>query len=217
LKDKTLKILLASAFLYLIGYLPLFLEERFLIIPQIILILITFSFLNNVTNNYLRKGSYRWILLIIFFISITYKPIYSFYNNVNADKEYFVLADDLKDLHVNGNFAGLSTKPLSRDWGATLFLAYELNSKFYGEINSKFCSDSIYYNLKKNNIKYLFVWDKNKIISHPAINEIYVKNIKTYDNDNFVLNNKFVNKFYSLFNLNVTQKENKYLKLYKLN
>jgi uncharacterized membrane protein YeaQ/YmgE (transglycosylase-associated protein family) len=216
LNNKTIMILIASIVVYSVGYLPLFIEERFLILPQILLVIITFFLLNNINNSYFIVGKYKWLLLAVFFASVSYKPVYSLFNNFNTDKEYFILVEKLKYLHINGNFAGLSSKPLTKDWGSTLFLAYEMNSKFYGEINSKLSSDSLYYYLKKDNINYLFVWDQNKIITHPDMHGVLKTEIKFYDSNKNVMINKLVKIFYSIFNLEVTPKENTFLTLYKL-
>jgi hypothetical protein len=208
--------LLSSILLYSAGYLSLFLEERFLIFPQILLVIITILLLNNIIERNLKLGKYKWLLYFIIFTSITVKPLYSLLNNINSDKEYFILSEKLKKLHINGNFAGISRVPLSKDWGATLFLAYELNSKYYGEIDSKLNTDSIYYNLKRNSINYLFVWDHNKLITHPAMHEILETDLKNINIDQSEAFTMVVRKFYSIFNLEVTPKEKTCLKLYKL-
>jgi len=213
---ETVKLLAFSMALYIAGYLIFFIEERFFILPQILLVIITFCLLKRLFNNYPRLKKYKLLFYLLFFISVSIKPGFSLVKNINSDMDNYYLAEKLKTLKIQGNFAGMSKTPLAKDWGNTLFIAYQLNSKFYGEISPTLNQDSLYSELKKYHINYLFVWSSQITILQPNMHKV-TENYITFEKDKKILTvNNFTKRIYSIFNLKGTSSDDKYLKIYKL-
>jgi len=182
LSNWSVKVLLFACVINTIGLLLLFIEQRYLIAIEFILLVITAIY----TQNYLGKINFshrfKQIINIIVSISLSFAPIYSLIKHSRYGEDLKNVAIYSKEnLGINGNIASLSHNPLDEDWGSTIAISYLLNSRYYGEVNRKYDDDKIYLELKSFNISYLFVWDMYPVFSKRFFSEIYRNDVTLYN------------------------------------
>ncbi|OPX58554.1 MAG: hypothetical protein A4E25_01612 [Methanobacterium sp. PtaB.Bin024] len=157
---------LATIFLYSVGYCLILVEDRYLWVVYIILmlmggylinVLFKTDLLNNWDKNFLSR--FKLIILIVFVLSFMLLPVSSLLNDTSssnspydAGRTLFSLTDSLDNYNVSGRIAS------DDKWHASLYLSYYLNSKYYGKINQSNSMD-LQNELEKNNIDYYFVWN----------------------------------------------------------
>lgn len=155
---------LFTILLYPLGYLPIFIVERYLWFLYILLLLMgghvsQFIF----TNEFFRRELIKNAFLVFFALSFILIPIKNIVKGSFNGRHQFLyeLSMILKNqYHIKGKIA-------SNDWGQTLTLSYFLNSQFYGMPSKDWCSDDLEKNLKINEIKYYFFWEDNKLALKP--------------------------------------------------
>jgi len=153
LKSETLRYLIISGLVYPSGYLILFIETRYIWLTYLIVFILTFSLFSLFTKRYLFKGFMLNAAVLLLMLSLLAFPAYALFKKADAGKNVYALAQELKKFNVSGNFA-CSTNGLD-----THYLAYFLDSKYYGEIN-KDLNDPVFFNyLKEKEIDYFFLWD----------------------------------------------------------
>lgn len=157
---------LATIFLYSVGYCLILVEDRYLGVVYIILmlmggylinVLFKTDLLNSWDKNFLSR--FKMIILIVFILSFMLLPVSSLLQDtIGSNSPYstgrtlFSLTDSLDNYNVSGRIAS------DDKWHGSLYLSYYLDSKYYGKIDQNNSMD-LQKELEENNIDYYFVWN----------------------------------------------------------
>ncbi|QQS34656.1 MAG: hypothetical protein IPM56_10305 [Ignavibacteriales bacterium] len=211
-----LVISLVSIITYSLGYIMLFIYERFIILIYLLVVVISFWLMINLIDSLKKSRLIKIILLSVFIISLVVRPIYSTIKYFDEGSDLNILAQYLELKKISGRYAGISNKPLDFDWSNTIFLAYRTKSQFYGEINADQEIDRIYEELKKYDINYLFDWRTDAKIIHHNFEEVFELKFANKEENPF---NKIVTAidFLKLINRSGNQRiTGSYVKVYKM-
>jgi hypothetical protein len=147
------------------GYMPFHLELRYLWIVNVLLLLMGGYILTILFQYDFFKNSSRKNALIVFFVlSFTLTPLKSFVQegHDNISREMYALSLLLKDKHhIQGNIASnreWKCTAVHDSWHKTFRLAYDLNSKYYGQAKKDISDTELEKELRKYNIDYYFFW-----------------------------------------------------------
>ncbi len=155
--------LLFTSILYTGGYIIFHVEERYLWIVNIMLILMGgYIIALSIRENFIKTKVSKLTLILLFAISFTIIPFKSTIQaggTGNMDLAMYELALDLKKYNIKGNIASNRLGAINHDaWHRTFRLAYWLGCKYYGQNAEGITDDELESDLKKYNIDYYFVW-----------------------------------------------------------
>jgi hypothetical protein len=147
------------------GYMPFHLELRYLWIDNILLLLMGAYVLTILFQTAFFKSDLRKNIIIIFFaLSFILTPLKSFVQtgHDNLNQEMYNLSLILKGKYnIQGNIASnreWECVPIHDSWHKTFRLAYQLNSKYYGQAQMDISDSELENEFKKYNIDYYFFW-----------------------------------------------------------
>ncbi len=144
---------LVTMFLYTSGYLLLHIEERFLWVDAILLLLLCGYVCSN-HFDFVRNAQLRQFLFFIIFFSFTLSPIKQLIQHVNVDRNIYMTSKQLQTAyHIKGNIAS------NTNWDETLFYAYFLDGNYYGAAKEKITDEELQGELGIYHINYYFVWN----------------------------------------------------------
>jgi hypothetical protein len=200
--------------LYSSGLLLLFIEQRFLIFPHLLLLLASFYLAFSLSDKFSRSA--KFILYALIFLSVLARPAYTMLNNIDNNKDLFYISKQL-DGKINGNIASYSPGMLDKNWGHSLFLSYSVGGKYYGEVPPGSLSDTG-NELEEHRINYFLVWiDRDKFIGASFIREEY--NFQVSEGESLIdieFFNALISGIYKTFNLSRPEKEVKNLTVYRV-
>jgi hypothetical protein len=143
--------------LWLGGYALITVEERYLWPAEILLFLSGLKLFSEYFSNE-KKWYFKWVPIIIFLLSFIKSPFQLLNKPITVRPDAFQISQTLASQGISGNIAA------NDRWDLSLFIAYYLNSRYYGT-QGQISNDQVYNELKKNNINYYLYWvDK----SHPV-------------------------------------------------
>lgn len=163
------------------GYLLVVVEERYLWIVYILLLL-----MSGYVLNYLSKFKFFYnkknILLIIVIVSFIILPVTYLNDNLNAQKEAYLISLQLKEYNVTGTWVS------DDNYSELLFISYYSNSSYKGLVKPGISDIQLNSLLKRYNVDYYFVYGNNnssflsnyKEITNGKINGLKIYNIKDY-------------------------------------
>lgn len=154
--------LLFAFFVYPAGFLLFYFQERYIWISFVLLYLMTGILFTSVSY----RGRWAKVLLIsCFLIAILSYAIVpgrylaKDYNRLSSGfsgRKLYQVAEALKKARIRGNIA-------SNDyWSETLCLAYYTGSRYFGKIRENMIASELQEELKKNRIRYFFLWGKGQ-------------------------------------------------------
>ncbi|WP_414468687.1 hypothetical protein [Methanobacterium sp. ACI-7] len=148
------------------GYTIVLLEERYLWLVYILLFLMGGYLTNLFFKNKLFTNTRKILVLLILIVSFVFMPISSLSANINADKDVYILANEIEMQHdIYGNIAANTND------NKMIYLAYYLNANYSGQTKP----ETTQTDLIKYNIDFYFVWNnKNNIYSQ--YKEIAIEN-----------------------------------------
>jgi hypothetical protein len=148
---------LVTMAIYSAGYILLLLEERYLWIIYVLLILLGGYLLNIL---YQKESSYnprKKIALMLFILSFVAMPLKNLVQDINTNKDIYSLSKMLENQYgIQGNIAS------NKERHKSLYLSYYLKGKYYGEAGKNIAEEDLPAELSKNNIDYYLVWDEPK-------------------------------------------------------
>jgi hypothetical protein len=155
-RNSKLAYFLLTAVLYTMGYLVLFIETRYIWLSYIIVIIVSLSlyqsYVERISLGQITKGSISALLVF----SLLIFPVYAVIKRTGEGKNVYELSLELRRKNISGNFA------CNTHGFETHYLAYFLNSKYFGEVNQNPNNIEFYNHLKENNIDYFFLWNTNE-------------------------------------------------------
>ncbi len=179
---RTVLFSLVTILIYSGGYLPVLVEERYLWLVYILLILlggllISLLFKKILISKFSYKNLLKWLVLIIFTVSFIYMPITSLYTNLNTGKDIYTLSNILKtEYGVEGNIA------TDNHLIDTQYLSFYLNTTSYGQSKKDISSADLQSQLDKYEINYYLVWGNSTqyLIGYTEITGGKIKNLRIY-------------------------------------
>lgn len=163
------------------GYSTILVEERYLWIINILLLLMGGYLLNKLfkSNFFSNKKNIllltKIIILPIFMISFVMMPISFLHENVNAGIDVYNLSNTLEaQYNIQGNIA-------TDDNGKKMiYISYYLGTNYLGQ-TKKENSNALHEDLSKNNINFYFVWDNSSnYLSNNEITGGKIEGLKIY-------------------------------------
>jgi len=147
---------LVTMAIYSAGYIPLCLDERYLWIIYVQLILMGGYLLNILYQKEASDNPRKKIVLMLFILSFVAMPLKNLIQSINTNKDIYTLSKILKNQYgIQGNIAS------NKERHKSLYLSYYLNSKYYGEAYNNIAEKDLPAELSKNNIDYYLVWDES--------------------------------------------------------
>jgi hypothetical protein len=140
------------------GYIVITVEERYLWIIYILLILMGGYLINLIFNwDYFPKkkfsGTIKTIVLLIFAFSFIIMPVNYLIQNINTGENFYSLSETLTNEYgINGNVAS-NTELMNMG-----YLAYYMNITYYGQAKPNISESTLISQLKNYGIDYYFVW-----------------------------------------------------------
>lgn len=142
--------------LYTAGYLLILVEDRYLWIVYILLLLmgsylLTVLFKNPFFDNK-RKNIFLTVFILLF--SVTFAVNFAgAINGTSSTEGVYQLSQTLKnDYNVHGNIAS------NDEWRKSLYIAYFTGSKYYGQTGKNVSGNDLEQDLRENNIDFYIVW-----------------------------------------------------------
>lgn len=170
--------LLITILIYCGGYALILVEERYLYLICILLLIMAFYMLNKLYGLQRFNIKFRNILILFLIISFVILPIINLVQFVDLEAGNYKLSQTLAtDYGIHGNIAS------NGEWESTLHLSYYLNSKYYGITKNTVNSKDIQRELETNAIDYYFVWDQSNNLNLTDYKEITnnrIKGLKVY-------------------------------------
>ena len=160
--------------LYSVGYSLILVEERYLWIVSILLLLMGAYLLNTLSKKNRITTMMKNLLLILLVFSFIIMPITDMNKDLTIYEDFYSVSKSLDNTyHIHGNIASNS------EWEGTVYIAYYLKSRYYGILKEN--SPSLEKELKDNEIDYYFVWNDNKPLNLFNYTEIIRgKNFRIY-------------------------------------
>lgn len=170
--------LLITIMIYCGGYALILVEERYLYLICILLLIMAFYMLNKVYDLQIFNINSRNILIIFLATSFVIFPIINLVQLVDLEEGNYKLSQTLAtDYVIHGNIAS------NGEWEATLHLSYYLTSEYYGVTKNTANSNDIQRELETNAIDYYFVWDQSanlNLTDYKEIKNNRIKRLKIY-------------------------------------
>ena len=148
---------LVTMFILTAGYIIVVVEERYIWLIYLLLIIMGGYLLNKLFNLKLfRFNRYDKLLKIVCIIGFIWlmvlMPVNYLHGNLNTGKDSYTLANALAEYGVHGNVA-TNNKLTEMN-----YLQYYMNTDLYGQSQQNISSEQLNQDLKSLGINYYFVW-----------------------------------------------------------
>ncbi len=146
---------LVTIILYSSGYALFIVEERYLWINCILLILMGGHSLHVLFQNDFFNNTRRKLALMLFILSFITAPSFKLVKRINEGKDIYVLSKKLKShYNIQGNIASNGNRTNSG------YLSYHLNTRYHGQTGNNIDDKDLQIELKEHDIDYFLVWDE---------------------------------------------------------
>lgn len=159
------------------GYVMIVVEERYIWLIYILLILMGGYLINLLfkTDFFTKKkfrGPIKSVILLIFAFLIVIMPVNYLVQNAHTGEDIYRLSNTLTGYGVHGNVASNSNIEEMN------YLAYYMNITSYGQSKKNISILELQNELKSNNIDYYFVWNaNNRSADLPGYHDVTLGNI----------------------------------------
>jgi hypothetical protein len=171
------------------GYVLFHVEERYLWLVNVLLLIMGGHVLSRIyREEFFKSNVKKSIILVFFVISFIFVPTKYIIQvgRGGMDTDMYDISTDLKQLGIRGNFASnREYVPVHDAWHKTFRLAYWLNSRYYGQAKTGIDGNELEGELKKYNIDYYFVWDDGNAVPaflarHEEVTNNEIPGLKIY-------------------------------------
>jgi hypothetical protein len=149
------------------GYLLFHFEERYVWLPNVLLLLMGCYVLGVLFQKEFFKPDLRKnILIVSFIISFIFAPT-KYVLQVSRggmETEMYITSTDLKKYNIKGNIASNREHGTHDAWHKTFRLAYWLDSRYYGQAAEVISDEDLEAELEKYNIEYYYLWGEESRI-----------------------------------------------------
>lgn len=143
---------LATVILYSSGFTLFHVEDRYLWINWVLLLLMGGSLMMLWGQREWMNPVLKRIAVLLLVTSFVLVPIEGLFRTANSGREVYDLSRQLAEMKIQGNIAS------NAKWHESMFISYYLGSQYYG-VPRNDISGGLLEELKKYNIDYYFVWD----------------------------------------------------------
>ena len=156
---------LVTIFTVIAGYVMILVEERYIWIINVLLILMGGYLINLLfKKDFFNKNRFRNVMktmiLLIFAFSFIYTPVNYTVHNFHTGEDIYNLSNTLIHDGVHGKVA-------TNDRLAEInLLDYYMNITSYGQAKNNITSNELLNELNKNDINYYFIWDNSNQSSY---------------------------------------------------
>jgi hypothetical protein len=155
---------LLTVVLFTSGYLLFHLEERYLWLDNVLLLLMGGQLLNYLfQSGFFTKNMVKNTLIVFFLLSFIFEP--SRYiaraGSGNMDVQMYNLSKELRGLQIHGKIASNRDACSHDAWHKTFRLAYWLKCRYYGQRGVNMSDEELRQELEKYDIDYYFVWGES--------------------------------------------------------
>ena len=161
------------------GYLPILVEERYLWVIYVLLLLMGGYLLNELFKHRFFTTSRKSIVLLVFALSFIWMPVSFLSENINVDKEIYNLADLIEDqCNVYGNIAvNQDNKEIS-----IAYLSYYMGTTYLGQTINTTNNSKLEEQLQRYNVDFYMVWGDNKSVfsGHTDVTNGKINDLKIY-------------------------------------
>ena len=175
---------LVTLFISAGGYVVITVEERYLWIIYILLILMGGYLINLMFKwNYFPKkkfsGMIKTIVLLLFAFSFIIMPLTYLVQNIHTDENIYNLSETLmKEYGIQGNVAS-NNELMNMD-----YLTYYMNITYYGQAQNSISTSELISQLKNYGIDYYFVWGNSSngalLSEYPEVSNGNIPNLRIY-------------------------------------
>lgn len=145
--------LLFAYIIYPVGYILIGLgEQRYVWIENVLLLVMGACVANLIKDRLKLESRLIGMAIILVGLSFWCDPLATLVYHWGDKRNVHALAQSLRYLKLSGNVAS------NGQWGDSLHLCYELGLPYYG-IPKKQSTPDVERDLRKNRIKYLFIWN----------------------------------------------------------
>jgi hypothetical protein len=128
-----------------------------------------YYFLKNLNEKIRYKTIAKILILLIFAFSFIIAPVNELKNYYDLDKGIYEQSLQLESYHIQGKLASNGNVE-NGNYRKMLQISYFIGAEYYGFAKPDMTDEELYYNLKKYDIDYYFVWgDSNQniqLLSH---------------------------------------------------
>lgn len=165
-----IKCLLFTILIYSGLYALILVENRYLWLVYVLILMMGLLLIGYYSKVY-KLNNFKNVLILLLILSFSIGPIIDLTINLDIEKNIYELGQDLKvNYNLNGKIAS------NTGWEFNTYLAYYLNSKYYGMTINNNDYNSVNNQLEENNIDYYFVWYNKEMILPDYKEVIYIKN-----------------------------------------
>lgn len=143
-----------TVLIYAGGFTPVLVEERYLWVVYLLLLLMGAFLLTLLFKNDFFTPSRKTVLTTIFIISFLIMPVSNLVGTMNADKDVYSLSESV-NISPNSKIAS------NNEWLKSSYLAYYWNSEYIGQTKPTLNPTEQIKTLKSHEIDYYIVWDNN--------------------------------------------------------
>lgn len=174
---------LLTMFILTAGYIMVVVEERYIWLIYLLLIMMGGYLLNKlINNNIFSSMRFHNLLKIIFVVGFIFlmvlMPINYLLGNINTGKDSYILAGTLTEYGVHGNVA---TNDKLTEMN---YLEYYMNTNLYGQSQQNISSEQLNNDLLSLGINYYFVWGSSKqnsyLIGYKQVANLTPNNLVVY-------------------------------------
>ena len=169
---------LLTFFLYPVGYILIYVEERFIWLNLVLVLFMGISLLQVVLNKLKFNALSRVLLLAIAVLFFTYYPIKKLVILASELKKGCIVCQTLEKEKVrNKNIAS------NHNWGFSLIYSFYSQSRYFGMTIPEADAQNILDELRRNNIEYYLVWGESNLDeklkkNYQLIAEVRPENLK---------------------------------------
>jgi hypothetical protein len=148
---------LISLLLNVAGYVPMFVEERYLWVSLILFYVMGCDFINSLYHYSFPKKKGMILVMAFSLLSFTVHPSLYLLRNRGLNKEIYLLGNVLrKEFQIKGKIASNAYTELS------LPICYYLYSKYFGFAKRNISPEGLTHELTMHHIDYYFLWDRGR-------------------------------------------------------
>ena len=177
LKDQKVLFPLATLVIYVAGYTPILVEERYLWVAYILLLLMGAYILTLIFKNEFFTPTRKTILTLFFAVSFVILPVNYLVNNMNTDMEVYLLSESINNLPEHSKIAS------NNEWLKSSYLSYYWEGEYIGQSKPFSNQKELINILKSHETDYYLVWGDNNFNSsgYKEITGGKIKGLVIYD------------------------------------
>lgn len=170
---------LATIVIYAGGFTPVLVEERYLWVLYVLLLLMGAYLITLLFKNEFLTSNKKIILTLFFAISFVILPVNFLAHNINTDRDVYLLSESVNDIPDHSKIAS------NYDHVKSIYLSYYLDGEYMGQTKHSLNQKELIAILKTYGVDYYLVWEDDNFNSsgYKEITSGKIKGLKVYELD----------------------------------